>query len=71
VLQHILQVRENHNILEDDIVIAGASQGASLGIIDLVLGDAPLNLTRFIAIISPVDHLSFFVPLLKNGVQKG
>jgi hypothetical protein len=38
---------------------------------DLVLEDTPLNLKRFIAIVPAIDDVSFFIPLLKNGVRKG
>ena len=31
----------------------------------------PLNLKRFIAIVPAIDDVSFFIPLLKNGVIKG
>lgn len=31
----------------------------------------PLNLKRFIAIVPAIDDVSFFIPLLKNGVRKG
>ncbi|MBA4364706.1 MAG: hypothetical protein C0398_01700 [Coprothermobacter sp.] len=71
VIDHIIEIKEKHNLIEDSIVVAGASQGASLGMVDLVLEDTPLNLKRFIAVIPPIDDVSFFIPLLKNGVRKG
>lgn len=71
VMKHIIEMKEKHNLIEDGIVVAGASQGASLGIIDLVLEDTPLNLERFIVVVPPIDDVSFFIPLLKNGVRKG
>jgi predicted esterase len=71
VTNHITEIRERHNLIEDGTVVAGASQGASLGMVDLVLEDTPLNLKRFIAVVPPIEDVSFFIPLLKNGVRKG
>ena len=71
VTDHIMEMKGEHNLIEDGIVVAGASQGASLGMVDLVLEDTPLNLKRFIAVVPPIDDVSFFIPLLKNGVRKG
>jgi predicted esterase len=71
VLGHIMEIKEKHSLIEDDIIIAGASQGASFGFIDLVLGGTPLNFRKFILVIPPVDDLSFYVPLLESGARKG
>ena len=71
VMKHIIEMKEKHNVIEGGIVVAGASQGASLGIVDLVLEDTALNLSRFIAVVPPIDDVLFFIPLLKNGIRKG
>lgn len=71
VIRHIADMKEDYSLIEGGIVVAGASQGASLGIVDLVLEDTLLDLSRFIAVVPPIDDVSFFVPLLKNGVRKG
>ena len=71
VLKHIIEMKEKHSLIEGGIVVAGASQGASLGMIDLVLEDTPLDLEKFIAVIPPIDDVSLFIPLLENGVRKG
>jgi len=71
VMKHIIEMKEKHNVIEGGIVVAGASQGASLGIVDLVLENTALDLSRFIAVVPPIDDVSFFIPLLRNGVRKG
>ncbi|MGC8758275.1 MAG: hypothetical protein ACP5QX_07550 [Caldisericaceae bacterium] len=71
VLGHIMEIKEKHSLVEEEIIIAGASQGASFGLIDLVLGGTSLNFRKFILVIPPVDDLSFYVPLLESSARKG
>lgn len=71
VLSHINEIEGSHNIDEDSIVIAGASQGASVAIIDLVVGDTPLNLKKCIAVFPAVDDLLFYIHLLESGARRG
>ncbi len=70
ITNHILEI-EKHNLIEDDIVIAGASQGANRGIINFAFEDTSLNIKKFIAVIPPIRDVSFYVPLLENGAKKG
>jgi predicted esterase len=71
VIDHIIKIKERRNLVENNSIIAGASQGANLALIDLLLGDTPLNIQKFIGVIPPIHDVSFYVPLLKNGVRKG
>jgi len=70
VLGHINEIKGSYSIDEDSIVVAGASQGASVGIIDLVLGDTSLNLRKCIAVVPSVDDLSFYTPLLEGAASR-
>jgi len=70
ITDHILEI-EKHNLIEDGIIIAGASQGANREIINFAFEDTPLNIKKFIAVIPPIRDVSFYIPLLKNGVRKG
>jgi predicted esterase len=71
VISHIIEIKERHNLIEDSIIIAGASQGASIGIINFALENTSPNIKRFIAVIPSIVDVSFLIPLLKNGIQKG
>ena len=71
VLSHIGEMRGSYNIDEDGVVVAGASQGASVAIIDLIFGDTSLKLKKCIAVFPAVDDLSSYTPLLERGAKKG
>jgi len=71
VTKHISDVKETHNIIEDNIIIAGASQGAALCLINFVFSDTPFNFRKFIAVIPPIANVKFYASFIESGANRG
>ena len=71
VIEHIADVKETHNIIEDNIIIAGASQGAALCLTNFVFSDTPFNFRKFIAVIPPIANVKFYAFFIESGVNRG
>lgn len=65
VLEHIEEVKNTHNIIESESIIAGASQGGWLAI-TLALSKF-FNIKNFLSVIPAVSDISFFKKLLENA----
>jgi predicted esterase len=68
--KHYDELKKTYRLNENEIIIAGASQGGSLSI-EMVLGENNPGLKKFVSIIPGIRYPSSYHPLLQNGVKKG
>jgi len=70
ISDHYKEISNKYRLNEEETIIAGASQGGALSL-ELALGENKLNIKKFISIIPGIKDISSYIPLVKNGVNKG